>query len=280
MEKNGQAGNADKASDLGWGMGVQNVEDSPKHTVAWEPDELPDVVQSFGQLVLAASPNKTILFKVCRQSVQMKPMAVFYHAWIPNRDALVIVNEQLAFLELGGLAEAASEVHIGVNEDYATEIVEFAPDKAMIHAYRDQHLGEFPTMTVLQKWLSGHSGWNVCYHHSKGISHGIERKQAARRCMQDGVIMNWRRCVRDLESGADAVGCHWLFHPRDKILPGQRFFGGNFWWASQSYLSQLPPLRPLVHTDGRYYEGESWIGQGKRMPVTRDYHIPGSPCAL
>lgn len=209
----------------------------------------------------------------------MNPIAVFYHVWIPNPSRMSIVKEQLQALCQFGLSDAAQEIHIGVNRQYYSDVAMIAPDKSIIYAYDDQKQGEKPTMMELQSWVPQHPGWVVCYHHTKGISSTVD-KSVARRCMQEGVIQNWKRCLSDLENGCDAVGCHWLYWPKDTVPKEHRLFGGNFWWAKQEYLSQLPPLRPNVHESGRYFEGEIWIGRRPVMPNVSDYHPPGRPCAL
>lgn len=210
----------------------------------------------------------------------MKPMAVFYHAWIPSSDRIAVVREQLTALNDSGLTDAAAEIHIGVNQDCLFGVIDLFPSKATVHAYKDLHQGEMPTMLTLQEWVPGHSGWNVCYHHTKGISQANDSKAVARHCMTEGVIANWRRCIADLDSGCDAVGCHWLYWPKNSVPREHRLFGGNFWWAKQEYLAQLPPLRLKVHESGRFFEGEIWIGRREQMPVTKDYHPEGRPCAL
>lgn len=209
----------------------------------------------------------------------MKPLCVFYHVWIPKKQSMWIVREQINAIKESGLDSAASEIHIGVNRGYEYDVSSIAPEKSHIHSYVDQRLGEMPTMFDLQSWLPNHDEWYVCYHHTKGISSSID-KSVARRCMTEGVITNWKRCVSDLDSGCDAVGCHWLYWPKNAVPKEHRLFGGNFWWAKASYLLQLPPLRLKAHESGRFFEGEIWIGRRGRMPIVKDYHPEGRPCAL
>jgi hypothetical protein len=91
-------------------------------------------------------------------------------------------------------------------------------------------------------------------------------------------VTNWKKCVADLDAGAEAVGCHWM-----QGLPGnQNIFAGNFWWAKASYLRTLPSIfereriqkSGIKHVDSRY-EAEVWLGFGPRLPIVKDYHPGG-----
>jgi len=210
-------------------------------------------------------------------------LAVFYHGLLqaPGYNmgdmALTVLMEQMHALKESGLAEAATELHLGINDSDLCMLACLAPPKSILHRTGDGSQGEKPTLTLLQNWLPGHEDWFVCYHHAKGCTNG---KHVARHCMENAVIWNWRNCINDLVSGYDAVGCHWMDYRRQPVPPEHKFFGGTFWWSKQSYLKRLPPLRPAVHPSGRYFEGEIWIGRIAGEPRVKDYHQPGCPCAL
>lgn len=209
-------------------------------------------------------------------------IAVFHHGVLHSSlcqltdMAEQVLLEQIHALNQSGLAAAADELHMGINDSDVLFLSQLAPPKAIIHPTGDGSQGEKPTMMLLEKWLPGHEGWAVCYHHMKGCTNG---KHAARKCMENAVIWNWQRCLKDLARGYDAVGCHWLDYRRHPIPPGHRIFGGNFWWSTYEYLSKIPPLNPKVD-NGKYFEGEIWIGRHPGEPRVRDYHSPASPCAL
>ena len=209
-------------------------------------------------------------------------IAVFHHGVLssplcPIGDmALEILCEQIRALKDSGLDAAASEIHLGMNESDLLLSASLAPGNAILHSTGDGSQGEKPTMKALEKWLPGHEGWAVCYHHMKGCTNG---KHEARHCMEEAVIWNWKQCLSDLERGYDAVGCHWMDWRRFPIPRGHRIFGGNFWWATHKFLSQLPPLNDKVD-NGKYFEGEIWLGRHPGEPRVKDYHRSGRPCAL
>ena len=184
-------------------------------------------------------------------------IAVFYHCYIPGDQSIELVIEQCAAMKYSGLYDAADQIIVGLSssEEYSQYLYCFLP-KAEIHLVPPY--GEAATVQIIQRWLPDHPGWGVCYHHSKSHNNW-------RRCMQGCVVENWRQCIRDLESGCDAVGAHW-------ITPNstQQYFAGNFWWSTSSYLSQLPPIDTKT-VNGKSYESEVWIGKIGRRPRIVDY---------
>lgn len=211
--------------------------------------------------------------------------ALFYHAklsgsGIPSEDlSLAILLEQMAALQRSGLANEAEEIHFGVNRPDALLVATLAPNKTHVHTLGADVEGERPTMQIMQDWLKGHEGWAVCYFHMKGVSHPGDLYSPWRHCMERVIIDNWERCVHLLVEGYDTVGAHWLTPARYPVLAGQRYWGGNFWWAAAKYLAALPPLPPQ---SGKYYSGEAWIGTGPRSPLVFDFepHWPMSGCHL
>jgi hypothetical protein len=111
----------------------------------------------------------------------------------------------------------------------------------------------------------------VLYHHIKGVQYpNSPVHDRWRKCMEQACVWNWRECVRLLESGLDTVGAHWLTRTKYPMLgPGQRYWGGNFWWATSDYLLTLPPL-PEDTWSNRYL-AEDWIGKSPINPRIHDF---------
>lgn len=217
----------------------------------------------------------------------MLKLCLWYHcklsgAGIPSEDASVaIMAEQMAALKESGLAEAASEIHIGVNGDGGQGLLAagLAPDKSMVHVHGAKGTTELPTFAIMRDWLKGLGSpkdWAVLYHHSKGVTNPDDYfKHHHRRVMQGFCVDRWRQCVYDLERGYDAVGCNWVDPITRPVLPG-RYFAGNFWWARADFLLTLPSL-PETATDYNIMErmqAEGWIGSGKARPKVLDYERP------
>jgi len=214
-------------------------------------------------------------------------IAIFYHClFYMNGDICVhafdVVNEQMYDLEYSGLLEASKEFHVGINggkesSDVARMTI---PHKADLTLHGLASRSENLTILMIEDWVKTHPGWLVLYMHSKGATHnpgeGRDHTMIWRRCMLTNLVIQWRRCVRDLERN-DSVGCHWLEGMgSDK---SQNYWGGNFWWARSDFLRTLPSLRDRdrvklsgVESLESRYEAEVWIGNGPRKPRVKDYH--------
>lgn len=223
------------------------------------------------------------------------PIAVFYHCLFAldtpaniRQSALEIVHQQMQYCAVTGLTGAASHFCVGING--GEESVAYAdlvlPLKSVKVYHGLESHAENPTLVELEKWLPGHSGWNVLYFHAKGCTHGpgpVAHSRAIwRDCMMRNLVGCWERCVADLERGFESVGCHWMEPPATP--PEQFIWAGNFWWAKSDFLLSLPSIMKrariiesgLGHADSRY-EAEVWIGNGPRRPKVRDYHPNWNP---
>lgn len=222
----------------------------------------------------------------------MKPIAIFYHGLFfmdrPDnllQNAVDIIHQQMQQIHHVGLLDAASEFHVGLNG--GDETLQMArliiPAKAKIVLHGLQCHNENRTIRMLEEWLPGHDDWCVLYFHAKGSTSPPQRKDFSNRwrtCMTKNVIYNWHRCVTDLDTGYEAVGCHWMVPPATP--PGQYIFAGTFFWSKASYLLTLPSImaRDRIKISGidsadSRYEAEVWLGNGPRLPRVKDYHGPG-----
>ena len=220
----------------------------------------------------------------------MKPIAIFYHCLFfmdsPDNlldDSCLIVKEQMDQLRLSGLMQAATEFQAGINGGLESRQVAnlLFPAKVGIRLHGLQCHTENRTIEMIEQWLPGHEDWNVLYFHAKGATHpaGHSFSTTWRRCMMKNSVVNWRKCVSDLDSGYEAVGSHWMEPPATP--DGQYIFAGNFWWAKASFLRTLPPIaiRDRIKLSGldsaeSRYESEVWIGNGPKPPKIKDYHGP------
>jgi len=220
----------------------------------------------------------------------MKPICIVYHCLFMHGDppelrpaAFSIVHEQMTQLEDSGLLAAASEMIVGINgpesesREYAGLVI---PAKAKLVMHGPKSFAENLTLVEIEKWVPTHKDWYVLYFHTKGATHAIGTDYAAfsakwRRCMMEELVYGWKRCVSLLDSGIEAVGCHWL--TGQGWDHSQHYFAGNFWFAKASYLATLPSIYKraritesgIGHPDSRF-ESEVWIGNGPRLPSVRD----------
>ena len=214
-------------------------------------------------------------------------LAAFYHAklsgeGIPDPDlALSIFGEQLAAVRRSGLALRLDEFHLGVLEGDALLAASLVPAKTIVHEIAREE-GERSTLQLLREWLPAHPDWGVLYFHTKGVTYAGDAMAPWRRCMDKALLWNWDQCVADLVKGYESVGCHWLTPERFTMLGQSAFWAGNCWWAAAGFLRLLPPLPCGTAGNGKYYEGEAWIGRGPRRPHLRDYapHWPMRGCLV
>ncbi len=210
----------------------------------------------------------------------MKKIAVFYHTFlfrnippVQSDSAVAITREQMQVaLPNYGLLEAANEFHVGINGGVESQILaqSIIPPKATINYHGLHSKSELCTMRMLQEWLKGHEDWYVCYWHVKGGTYPLGDPWGTvwRHCMQVICIKEWKRCIEDLDAGYESVGAHWLTPESFPGMIGTPIWGGNFWWAKASFLSELPML---PETSSNYWLSEGWIGSGRR-PKVKDYH--------
>jgi len=201
-------------------------------------------------------------------------IAVWYHCVlsgtrIPSENnAIAILSEQMSSLKRSGLADAAHEIHIGINgsDSDALTVCAFAPERSVLHISPNGDT-ELPTMNAMRNWLK--PGWAVLYHHIKGVQHPANHSfHNWRRGMERVCVFEWQACVSALDR-YDTVGSRW-----HTPYPTQRYWPGNFWWARSEYLMGLAPLvDPQYHNrtewDNRY-EAEVWIGKCNGQPKILD----------
>ena len=216
----------------------------------------------------------------------MKPICVVFHGLFflgdPPRhmpNAGCIIANQICQMVDSGLWDAASEIHFGINGGPESEPVAKAiiPSKATVTYHGLQSKAENLTIVMIEQWVKTHPGWNVLYIHGKGASHDPNSDYAYnvsrpwREAMMSDLVMNWRECVRDLDTHDVAAMVFLWEQGWDK---SQHIAAGNFWWATSDFLAQLPSiyLRDRIKQDGigavtSRFEAEVWIGNGRRPTV-------------
>jgi hypothetical protein len=200
-------------------------------------------------------------------------IAIWYHCVIsgpriPSTDnAIAILTDQMWALKESGLSDAADELHIGFNgtDSEALTLCGLIPDKCLLHMNNSGQT-ELATMSRLQNWLT--PGWAVLYHHMKAVQYPLnDVRHDWRRRMEFICVWSWQSCLAALKRGFDTCGGHW-YTP----MPNQKYWPGNFWWATSDYLMTLPKLDQDQHD--RRYEAEVWIGKGSKHPKVQDFQ-PG-----
>lgn len=212
----------------------------------------------------------------------MKGVAIFYHCLLSSAHrvidqdyALSLIAAQMDALKQSGLERAAQSITVGVNGSYsdAFAVACMAPESAAVICHGVGATTEIPTLNILREFARDHLGWAILYHHTKGVS-TPNQADGWRRRMENVCVWGWTSCIKALDDGADACGCHWLTPEKNPGVIASPFFGGTFWWSRSDYINTLPPL-PEATWENRY-EAETWIGKGPRRPRVVDFY-PGWP---
>jgi len=176
-----------------------------------------------------------------------------------------IVDELMNDLNNGGLlknTDLLTKVYLGPEackfKNKTTKNIK------IISAGADLSLYEGPTLRNLwERCMSSDEEFYVYYIHTKGVSYPPNTKSESwRQSMSDAVILNWKKCVKILDSGEKTCGI--MFKPLDLS-----FYRGNFWWARASYIRTLE--KP--ESNNRYYY-EGWLSPPKRVVLEGYPRLP------
>lgn len=197
----------------------------------------------------------------------MRPVLIFSHNYL-IRDWRTIVREQLSLLSRTGLYERALKIRFGVcSTDFDSskefhDMVKFldTDSKTEIRFHRENN-NEKDTLIWLQRLCLENPGCDVLYYHAKGVTVDplCDREQhrlrtSWRHAMEYFCMERWPLCTRLLQTH-DCVGisyAEWMWpkpgFPEERL--SERFFSGNFWWATSEHVNR---------TD-RMENRDNWLG--------------------
>lgn len=224
----------------------------------------------------------------------MKPIEVFYHAFIPM-DIRASgwtwwLDQQLGEIKNSKLADVAG-VNLTITMPKFWSSMNGIPLRVDKHKDQEISFGEkvteyiskrYPFVNLLEvrdisanlyEGLTLNYIYNrclfddiyVCYIHSKGVVSASAPVSNWREVLNHYIIKEWPTCVKQLES-ADVVGIK-------DINSGDNMLSGNFWWSKSSHIKTLPPpldtsayvSDPDFHPNAPSYRYgfEYWILQNK-----------------
>ena len=175
-----------------------------------------------------------------------------------------ILIDILGILRSSGLIDRLDMIWVlNYGVDIADSVKVQFPKVAWVQCSRDVSGFEVPTIRALHKWSQlaseQDSNAHVLYLHTKGVSYREVYQQIEdwRRMMMYFLVEEHVACYHLLQSGLfDAIGSNYVTSPT-------RYFSGNFWWATTSYLSSLPDLSI---TSGKY-DAEHWVLSAKSSRI-------------
>lgn len=172
----------------------------------------------------------------------------FYHTWIPSKEALAIVEEQMKLMKDSGLLGKTTLLHVSLFGEMRREtraiierISEAACDvaggrgKSIVEVENyAQNGAEIDTLDSLWTFCRAHPNDWVYYTHSKGAMHAGTFNDAHRRGQDRTVIGEGHTgCLEWLGRGGNVCGPRFCGRPHVH-------FTGNAWWAACEYVSKLP----------------------------------------
>lgn len=223
------------------------------------------------------------------------PIVIFYHCLLrlgsPPKvlpGAVDVIRFQVDCMQQSGLLEAASQFIIGLNDNeggmYEAQSIISSPAKYILHGLESR--SECLTIVALENWVKAFPGEAyLLYLHTKGASHPTDSPYRNgvsipwMHGMTQDLVLNWRNCVADLDSGYEAACSHWMSGMADGT---QHIPAGGFCWVRASFVRTLPSifLRERIKISGigsleSRYEAEVYWGNGPRQPNVRQYRPNG-----
>jgi hypothetical protein len=182
----------------------------------------------------------------------------FYHVWAAGA-WVQPATEHFTALTDAGFEGRVTVGLVGPPEDRKVARDILGSQAVPVDAWAEEDEGfEQVTLSAIHRDLHGIPGEiAIFYAHTKGAHHQNDAEDAWRRNMTKQLIFGMPKILGELLGEYDTVGCYWMTPQRNTVPPVSvttPFYGGNFWWATASYLRTLPPVGP-----GRY-DAESWIG--------------------
>lgn len=225
-----------------------------------------------------------------RPAFQMNKIAIWYHTRLFGGEPTInpdwsipLMLEQMETLKTTGLLNNCQSFIVSVNGNSENQVAarSLCDRRAKFIDNGADSKSLLRTMNEVRAWAKLNPDWFLCFFHIKGVTHPHDAFYTAwRKCMERSVIINWIRCVQDLSSGYETVGAHWLTREKYGNCVTFPFWGGQFFWARASFLSELPQLPDQPSCRQDWFLSENWIGMG-RTPKVKDYapHWPNpKPC--
>lgn len=155
----------------------------------------------------------------------MKPIVVFYHAYIPN--SLDIFNDQINELKQSKIINFCKEIHI----NYWSPTITFESDdnKIIYHKNDIEFNSEYSTIKMLYDYCKKYDCY-VLYMHTKSASRLSTQTTSWRKYMEYFNIFLWKDVIKILEK-YDTYGVDLHKNPRH--------YSGNFWWATSNHIKKL-----------------------------------------
>jgi hypothetical protein len=192
----------------------------------------------------------------------------FYHAYTNGKwkDKL---KDHLHALKTYGLYDNLTSFNIGTvgtpqNHKKLLHFLDETNTKYTIIA-NEQTGWEQTTLKPLWETAKLNPNAYFVYAHTKGSANYNPINETWRKGMTRKIIVEWTQSINALNSGHSTTGCHYHHACATALHP---FWGGNFWWATGTHISNLQQCPPTL----RHY-AEWWIGTLSENPIYKPYDL-------
>ena len=196
----------------------------------------------------------------------------FYHIFSDGKWQLPLTSH-ISALEDSKLITKIDSMKIGISGNSKDKVLDFLDSKGITYDLLDDSDSEWEQQTLIPLHeFAKHNQGVIFYAHTKGASTPNSYSLAWRTSMTFFNVFHWEKIIEILKTN-DIVGCHWIDSriENGRIIPP--FFGGNFWWANSSFISNLE--KP---TNFNRWDAETWLTSNfeRDFPKFKDLN-PGWP---
>jgi len=190
---------------------------------------------------------------------------IYYYAYLDG-NYMFIVQDQLSKFFYSGLYDECERLELQVASPEKTRI-DWIKDLVssyskinltIIEIDKSEYHPDFHEMKIalqnLQKDAELNEGY-YCWVHAKGVTNFGINIDLWRMSMDNVTIFDWRKNIKMLDEGFDAVGPNLRY---DTFLGYYPHFSGAYFWAKSNYIKTLDKTY-LINLENKYL-GEFWIG--------------------
>lgn len=206
--------------------------------------------------------------------IKNTPISVFSHNYLDNH-WIETVTSQITRLINSGLYKSSHKIFFGVQSKSSRDInlfqsivEKFDVDSKINIMIFEENTYEFSTLIFLQNYCKINKNGISLYYHTKGTSRKKNTNiESWRECLEYFNIDKWKSNFLKINlENFDVSGALYItwFHFLDIKL--ENYYSGNFWWAKNSYISNLPNIDKLFHKEPENRTlCELWIGMSPHL---------------
>lgn len=202
--------------------------------------------------------------------IQNIPITTFVHNYLDNHWLETVVL-QINRLINSGLYKSSHKIFFGVYSNSKDNIYLF---ESIVRKYDidlkinmivfEENMYEFSTLILLQNYCKINKNGITLYYHTKGTSQKIKHTniESWRECLEYFNIDKWKTNFDIINyenfDVSGALYVTWFAFLNYKL---ENYYAGNFWWAKNSYISNLPNLGRLFKEQPQNrHICELWLG--------------------